>query len=315
MHRWLTEILICPECLPQGISLSLKSDTEQDGDVIHGELACPSCRTIYPIREGVAVILPKSTLADLHHTGGYNSDTMLSAYMWSHFSDLFNDPEATSAYGKWAALLGKERKVGYALDIGCAVGRLSFELSTTHSHVVGIDTSLSFIRKARKIKTTGALSFDLIIEGLITEGRSCSLEGRYPYDRIEFVVADALALPFRPGLFSTVTSINILEKVPSPLKHLMDVNRVMKEENGVFVFSDPFSWDESVSAPEHWLSAGKNSNGHLRGMESMTAYFQGKDHVFNPPMAIREKGKVSWKIRKTENLWEHITSEYMVGER
>ena len=315
MHKWLTEILICPECLPENVPLSLTSDTEEEGDVIHGELTCPTCGTIYPVRDGVAVILPQETLDGIHHAGGYNSETMLSAYLWSHFSDLFNDPEATSAYGKWTDLLGEERKDGYALDIGCAVGRLSFELSTTHSRVIGIDTSLSFIRKARALKKAGFLSFDLIIEGLITEKRSCSLDNRYNYDHIEFVVADALALPFRPGLFSTVTSINILEKVPSPLKHLMDVDRVMRKENGMFVFSDPFSWDPSVSAPEHWLSAGKNSNGHLRGMESMTAYFQGKDHVFRPPMVIREKGQVSWKIRKTEHLWEHIISEFIVGTR
>jgi hypothetical protein len=37
--------------------------------------------------------------------------------------------------------------------------------------------------------------------------------------------------------------------------------------------------------------------------------------LFNPPLEIVEEGDVSWKIRKTDNLWEHITSQYLVGTR
>jgi len=128
-------------------------------------------------------------------------------------------------------------------------------------------------------------------------------------------VADALALPFPKHLFSTVTSINILEKVAAPVRHLMDVNRVLKPENSMFVFSDPFSWDESVSDPDTWISGGTNGNGNRRGIDSVSRYFSGRDHVFDPPLEILEKGSVPWKIRKTENLWEHINSQFIVGTR
>lgn len=315
MQDWLAPSLICPECLPGNVSLELEPKDEKDGDILSGTLSCPACGRTYPIDNGVAVILPDRSRPLLDDHTGYNSAQMLSSYLWSHYSDLFGDPEATHAYETWSSLFRQREPGGLALDIGCAVGRLSFELSGCHSRVVGIDTSLSFIQKARELKKHKTLSFDLVIEGLMTEKRTCTLGEGYACDRVEFIVADALALPFPDHRFETVTSINILEKVASPSHHLKDVNRVLTKERGTFVFSDPFSWDESVSPPEAWLSAGKNGNGGLRGVESMSRYIQGKDGLITPPMTIRDTGRVPWKIRKTENLWEHITSHFIVGTR
>jgi SAM-dependent methyltransferase len=244
---------------------------------------------------------------------GYNSKNMLSSYLWSHFCDFLKDPDATDAYRSWASLF--KESDGFALDIGCSVGRLSFELTKTHSSVIGIDTSISFIEKARELVRKKTLEFDLIIEGLITEKRSCEFDAAFNYDHVDFIVADALALPFPNRFFSTVTSINILEKVSSPIGHLMDINRVLREKKSMFVFSDPFSWDESVSHPDYWLSGGTNGNGNCRGIDSISQYFSGKDEIFNPPLEILDKGNVPWKIRKTANLWEHINSQFIVGSR
>lgn len=313
MKKWLLERLICPECLDDEISLGLTVHEERDDDILDGELTCPACRRSFPIRRGVAIVLPAASRNVLHETSGYNSRIMLSAYLWSHFSDLLNDPEATDAYEVWSSFFRKS--AGDALDIGCSVGRLSFELSKTHARVIGIDTSVSFIKTARDLMKRKALEFDLVIEGLLTEKRSGELDPAFRFDHVEFIVADALALPFRKQSFAAVTSINILEKVAVPLKHLTDVNRVLQKSGAMFVFSDPFSWDESVSPPDLWLSAGSNGNGRLRGISSIEAYFRGKDGVFDPPLTVLESGHVPWKIRKTENLWEHIRSQFVVGMR
>ena len=313
MKKWLKEKLICPECLTDEIPLDLKIKTEHEEDVIEGELACAACGRRYPIHQGVAVILPETSMAVLSDASGYNSKSMLSSYLWSHFCDFLNDPDATDAYRRWSSFFRKTN--GCALDIGCSVGRLSFELTKTHSSVIGIDTSFSFIEKARELSRKKILEFDLIIEGFITEKRSCALDAAFNYDHVDFIVADALALPFPQSFFSTVTSINLLEKISSPIQHLMDINRVLSEKKSMFVFSDPFTWDESVLRPEHWLSGGLNGNGNRRGIDSINKYFLGKDGVFDPPLEVMEKGNVPWKIRKTENLWEYINSQFIVGSR
>ncbi|SDT83984.1 class I SAM-dependent methyltransferase [Desulfobacula phenolica] len=313
MKKWLQEHLICPECLDSKTALTLEIQEEHNDDILEGTLNCPGCGSRYLIQEGVAVIVPQKTLP---HTKGhttYNSQSMMSAYLWSHYSEFFNGPDATDAYRKWASYF--KQTDGWALDIGCSVGRLSFELSKTHTYVIGVDTSLSFIKKARQLLSDKNLEFDLIVEGHITEERECELDPEYDYNATEFIVADALALPFRSDLFATAASVNILEKLPDPIQHLKEVNRILQKEQANFLFSDPFSWDESVSSPDLWISGRNKGPGKGRGMDNICQLIKVENNVFDPGFIIQEKGDVLWKIRKTQNLWEHITSQFVIGKR
>ncbi len=313
MKKWLNENLLCPECIPEEISLDLDIHEEEDEDVIEGRLVCSDCGRTYPIQKGIAFILPEKSQSVLSNGTGYNSRGMLSAYLWSHFCDFFNDPDATDAYKIWSAYFKGSN--GYALDIGCAVGRLSFEMSKTYSYVIGIDTSKAFIGKARELMVKRRLDFDLIIEGHITERRSCDLEDQWNYDNMEFIVADALALPFPKSLFSAVSSVNILEKVPDPLLHLAEADRVLRKKDSMFLFSDPFSWDESFMDSELWLGGKPDGQYGGRGMGNIQRILSDGDGVFDPPLEIIEKKDIAWKIRKTANLWEYINSQSVVATR
>jgi hypothetical protein len=83
----------------------------------------------------------------------------------------------------------------------------------------------------------------------------------------------------------------------------------------MFLFSDPFSWDENVSDPDSWIGGNIGGANPGRGSAVMRRLMSSEKNLFNPPLEIVEEGDVSWKIRKTENLWEHITSQYLVGTR
>lgn len=314
MKRWVVDKLICPECYALEMPLELTIREEHADDVMDGELRCPDCDRRYPIRGGIAVILPEKTRAIMSSEVGYNSPPMVSSYLWSHFCDLFGDPQATDAYQVWSAALRPSQ--GLALDVGCAVGRLSFELARTHARVIGVDTSYAFVRQARQILTRRRLDFDMIIEGSLTESQGCAFDGDWDLGGVDFIVADALALPFRSHSFATVAAINILEKVPDPLLHLQEINRMLCASAATFLFSDPFSWDPAVSPPETWLGGNGNNNGYSqRGIDTLRRMFRGEFNVFDPPLEIITDGEVAWKIRKTAHLWEHITSQYLVGHR
>ena len=322
MKKWLIEHVVCPECIHSengeaDLMPEIMKDTEDD--ILEGSLRCTGCNSQYMIREGIAFIVPEKTLPHTKGSTGYNSKSMLSAYLWSHYAEFFDGPggagasDATDAYQKWASLFTQTH--GWALDIGCSVGRLAFELSRTHSRVIGVDTSSTFIKKARQILKDRQLRFDLIIEGHITEERSCELDAAYHSDRVDFIVADAMALPFRTGRFDTAASVNILEKVPHPVQHLKEVNRILQKNPGNFLFSDPFSWDESVSDPDLWLSGRNSGPGKGRGMANICRIMAEDRDVFDPGFTIEATGDVLWKIRKTQHLWEHITSQFIFGRR
>lgn len=309
----MLEELICPECLDKEILLIVHIQTQTDDEIMKGQLICPDCGGRYEINEGIAVVVPEKTLPVTRDRGGYGSFSMHSSYLWSHYSEFFNGPDATDAYKKWAAAFTPQE--GWALDIGCAVGRLTFEMTKTHDRAVGIDTSLSFIRAARTLAVQRRLEFDLIMEGEITEKRSSTLDPHFAFENAEFIVADATALPFRSDRFATASSVNILEKVPAPALHLSEANRVMDKANARFLFSDPFSWDETVSSPELWL--GGRNEGPFKGfgMDNICRLLADGNGVFSPGFSIRETGQVLWKIRKTRHLWEHITSQFVMAQR
>jgi SAM-dependent methyltransferase/uncharacterized protein YbaR (Trm112 family) len=317
MKKWLIEELICPECLNKGpdkeVPLTVDIKKETNEEIIEGHFNCQDCGRQYDINEGVAVVVPEKTLPITRNMAGYGSFSMRSSYLWSHYSEFFNGPDATDAYKKWAAAFTPRK--GWALDIGCAVGRLTFEMTRTHGRAVGIDTSLSFIRAARNISARRHLEFDLIIEGEITEKRSSSLDPDFKYENAEFLVADATALPFRTDRFATASSVNILEKVPDPSLHFSEANRVMNKNSARFLFSDPFSWDETVSSPDLWL--GGRNEGPFKGfgMANVSRMLQDRTGIFAPGFNIQETGRVQWKIRKTQNLWEHITSQFVIAQR
>ena len=52
-----------------------------------------------------------------------------------------------------------------ALDIGCSVGRLTFDLASDFSEVIGIDYSHAFIDCANDLKEKGSLTYSLQVEG------------------------------------------------------------------------------------------------------------------------------------------------------
>ena len=62
-------------------------------------------------------------------------------------------------------------------------------------------------------------------EGLIHSERSFVLPARWDPEKVEFIVADANALPFRSGSFSCVASLNLIDKIAHPLGHIAEASR------------------------------------------------------------------------------------------
>src|SRR6056297_278287 len=94
MYTWLLPYLICPNCLPKEIILSLDTVTDiEDQDILSGQLICPKCRSRYLIKEGVALLTIDTKTAQADQDK-YEQDKVLSSYLWSHFSDHLFEPWA-----------------------------------------------------------------------------------------------------------------------------------------------------------------------------------------------------------------------------
>jgi SAM-dependent methyltransferase len=202
-----------------------------------------------------------------------------------------------------------------ALDIGAAVGRFTFEMSRSSELVIGIDRSVAFIRTARELLVRRRKEVALRQEGLLTRPVTIDLPVAWDSRKVEFIVGDALALPFRSGTFAALASLNVLDKVPRPLRHLQEMNRVARPDKAQLLCSDPFSWSEEVARQEDWL--GGTAEGPLAGygLDNLAALLQEGREQLGPPWQVSERGHVWWKIRTHANHFELIRSCYLKAGR
>jgi len=306
----LLDLLICPACLPAEKPLRPATLAEADGDIRSGRLECSACGRRYPIERGVAILLPEPKTAEQQASDRYESPAAVASYLWSHYGDLFGDSEATDAYSRWAGLIaGRD---GAALDPGSAVGRLTFELCRHAELAVGIDRSLAFVRIARRLKQEGRFPFRLPLEGRLSERKTVALPADWPRQRCEFLVADAQALPFPRGLFSTACSLNLVDKLPRPRRHLEELNRATRPTGARLLFADPFSWTEAATPAAEWLGGTTRGPFAGAGRENVRRLLE---EWLAPPWRVTKEEGVWWKLRSHRNHFELIRSITLLAER
>ena len=313
MKKIITDMLVCPACLPEENRLKDKVLQEQGGDIFEGSLTCRKCGRTYPIRDGIA-FLDRMPLQKREKTDSkYETSAVLSSYLWSHYGDLLQDSNASSAYSEWVDLLNPQ--TGATIDAGSAVGRFSFEMTQKTDFVIGIDNSLSFVRAARELMIKREKKIDLKLEGRLTEKKRITLPESWDSNKVEFIVGDAQALPFRSKAFICVASLNLVDKIPFPLQHIQEMNRIAKEKDAQFLLSDPFSWSEDVAKEEDWLGGTRGGPYPGRGVENVTALLKGEKGVLLPPWKVDKSGHVWWKIRTHANHFEMIRSCFVKAFR
>jgi SAM-dependent methyltransferase/uncharacterized protein YbaR (Trm112 family) len=313
MKELLVDLLICPSCLPLEAAVKCRISEKDGEDILTGSLYCPKCNNNYPIQDGVAVILPVSSEADPRFPSKYESPLTLSAYLWAHYADILKDMDAAAAYNEWSALLRDDS--GISLDAGCSVGRFTFEMSRKSAFAVGIDNSRAFIRTARQIMINRQMEFSIPEEGLLREQRIIKLPETFDSTKVEFVVGDAQRLPFRVNSFSSVSSLNLLDKIPSPLAHLKEMNRVAGDSNSQFLISDPFSWSSDVAKQEAWLGGVSEGAYAGKGVDNIRSLLTTGGEGFLPKWKVEKQDHVWWKIRNHQNHFELIRSWFILAQR
>jgi hypothetical protein len=188
-------------------------------------------------------------------------------------------------------------------------------MSNKSDFAVGIDSSRSFIHKARELMKNRKLEVRLAEEGMLEKEQTIFLPQTWEGDKVEFIVGDVQSLPFRSRCFSNLASLNIVDKVPYPLVHLKEMNRVAKRQEAQFLFSDPFSWSSEVAREEDWLGGTSGGPYPGRGLDNVISLLTGQKGELRPPWKIEKRGHMWWKIRNHHNLFELIRSCYIKAHR
>lgn len=137
------------------------------------------------------------------------------------------------------------------LDLGCSVGRSSFELSKFSTSVLGVDYSKAFIEAAERLRIGESLDYRRLEEGGVTTSLHAQVPTGANPDRISFEAGDAMALRQDLGKFDLVHAANLICRLREP-RQLLDRLPDLVEHGGELVLTTPCTWLGEFTPPENW---------------------------------------------------------------
>lgn len=313
---------------------------EEGEHILEGALRCPdpACQREYPILDGIPLLLGNlrayvaGAIDQIHAREDLAAETEtllgdccgpgspfdvtrqhLSTYAWDHYGDL--DPEEVPGdSGSVVRVLEKgldlagEIPEGPLLDLGCAVGRTSFELAArTGRLVLGVDLSYAMLRLAARVLREGRVRYPRRRVGLVYDRRD--FPASFPAEEnVDFWACDALALPFPTGTFAAVVGLNVLDCVQSPHDLLASLPRLLVD-GGKTILSTPYDWSPNATPIEAWLGGhsqrGENAGASepvLRGLLTPGAHPAAIEGL----KILAEEPSLPWRVR----LHDRAVMEY-----
>lgn len=131
---------------------------------------------------------------------------------WEDNKRAYEDASERLALGK---LFKTVRKSGVIIDIGCGYGRL-FNEYKDFGMIIMMDYSLN------NLKNTKDTVFNYL------------KQDKTEFDKVHFIAADALNLPFKNEAFNAAISVRIVHHLNNPEKFISETGRILKDK-GLFI--------------------------------------------------------------------------------
>ena len=270
---------------------------ERAGHLWHGMLHCSNqaCWTEFPVIDGIPILVtdPQDfirraqaqvlTRADLAPSlTGLIGDALgqgaeferdrqhLSLYAHAHFSDWAGQgPSALAAIAEQAMAAlpstdasgaGDPKDDGPAVDLGCSVGRGTWELAVDRP-ALGLDLNFSMLRLAQHLMVEGRATYPSRRIGLAYDWIDVTLPDTAAARQVDFWAVDVMTLPFRPGTFGRATAINLVDCIAGPANMLHEAARVLAPGAGA-VFTTPYDWAETATEKVQWMGGHSDRGPH-----------------------------------------------------
>ena len=250
----------------------------------------------------------------------YETDHSVSQYCEFHFGDeYFGVENFAKAYANIAIDTIKQdadfaNKTNLSiLEVGCSVGRASFELAKHFTEVTGLDFSARFIQVANQLQESGSVRYSIPQQGEIMEFKSQTLTDlglQDVADRCTFMQQDASNLKPRFTGYDMVLAVNLIDRLYEPTKFLGMIHERLNS-NGLLILGSPYTWLEEYTEKSRWLGGYKDEKTGenvttLEGLHTvLDAHFERVGEPFDVPFVIRE----------TQRKYQHSLSEFTIWKK
>lgn len=242
----------------------------------------------------------------------YENDDMVCQYCEAHYGDIyFNVPNFPQQCAEICLEYMQDRPRRRALDLGCSVGRTSFELSRAFDLVHGLDFSARFIRIAYQMQEKGVIRFELREEGNIFsyhEHKLSDLHIEGQGKNIDFYQADAANLKPHFSDYDLIFAGNLLDRMVHPEKLLTTIHTRLSSK-GLLVLASPYTWLEEFTPEENWLGGYRKDGEPQMSLDGIKTLLAPHFTLVDTPR------DVEFVIRETSRKFQHTVSQLSVWQR
>ena len=241
----------------------------------------------------------------------YETDELIAQYCEFHYgSENFgvknfcvNSVELLKPYIK-------NIKTAKALDLGCSVGRSTYELAKDFDEVMGIDFSANFINVGVKLKKYDSLIYKIKKEGELFEEKTVSLDSlglEEIKNKVSFMQGDACNLKDLYTGYDLIFCSNLIDRLYYPQKFLDDVpNRV--NDGGLLVLLSPYTWLEEYTPKENWLGGYIKDNKEVSTIDTLKEKLSDRYELVDTI-------DVPFVIKETNRKYQHTISQMSIWKK
>lgn len=206
---------------------------------------------------------------------------------------------------------------GPILDLGCSVGRVTFELAGRSSDLVlGVDLNVAMLRLASRVLRRGRVRYPRRRAGLVYDLREFAVDPPGA-ERADFWACDAAALPFPPGRFAAVVGLNLLDSVASPVDALTAIARTLMP-GGKALLACPYDWSPGATPAERWVG-GHSQRGRWEGSPEAVLRSLltpgGHPASIEGMIIVAEEQDLPWRVRLHDRGAVDYRCHLIVAER
>jgi putative 4-mercaptohistidine N1-methyltranferase len=242
----------------------------------------------------------------------YASDAAVAQYCDSHYGpDWFGVPNVPARIARLccAALGSHPRR--RALDLGCAVGRASFELAACFEQVTGIDFSSRFIAIANRLKQRGRFRYRLPEEGeLLAEQEVFLVDLGLAANaaKVAFYQGDAQRLEPHLRHFDLILAANLIDRLGNPAGFLAAIHQRLAV-GGLLAIASPYTWLEEFTPRTQWLGGRYRSGEALTSLKGLREKLEGRFVEVDAPQ------EVEFVLRENARKYQHGISQLTLWRR
>lgn len=206
--------------------------------------------------------------------------------------------------------LMSDRNKARALDIGCGIGRSTFELAKAFDEVIGIDFSTRFIRHATTLQEGETVHYTMPIEGEIESFHEINLANyglEATKNRVNFWQGDACNLKPIYGSFDLIFAGNLIDRLHTPKQFLESLAELVNP-NGLVVLTSPYTWTEEHTLKSEWIGGYKRNGENLTTVEGLQA-------ILGNDFELLETCDIPFVIKEHARKYQYSISQMSVWQK